>query len=458
MKFFNLLQKELKELINAQMIMGFVLVMVLFFVLSNVMTDSISEAVKQEYNITLSDQDNTEFTDNMLSELEEKGTHIRRITTDGDDYSAFLKDNDLKGLVIIPKGFTDSIEAGEKPELISIMSMKSASMMTNLNTENSGTIELIRQYVSEKYSSSRGLTEEDIKIMAKPITVAEKTVVNNKWADVSASSVAGRIMLQSAILPIIIFILIIMTSQMLVNAIATEKIDKTLETLLSAPVSRTAIIGAKMLAAAIVAMLQAIVYTVGFSGLMAKSMFSVSGDVMSNMNNMSDEVTNAVTEATGSLMSVSEGMARLGLSLSIADYLLVGVQLFLTILICLSVSIMLGALVNDSKSSQTIMLPLMMAAMIPYFISLFADVNSMPTALKVLIYAIPFTHTFTAMPNLMFGHNGIFWFGIIYQLVFFLVCMFFALKLFNSDKILTVSLNFGQKSKFKKNQKQYTDE
>ncbi len=458
MKFFNLLQKELKELINAQMIMGFVLVMVLFFVLSSVMTDTISEAVKQEYNITISDQDDTEFTRNMLSELEKDGTHIRRIDTEGDDYAAFLKDNDLKGLVIIPKGFTESIESGDKPEIISIISMKSASMMSNLNTENSGTIEVLRKYISDSYSENLGISDDDIEFMEKPVTITEKTVVNDRWADVSASSVTGRIMLQSAILPIIIFILIIMTSQMLVNAIATEKIDKTLETLLSAPVSRTAIIGAKMLAAAIVAMLQAVVYTVGFSTLMAKSMFSVSGDMMSNMETMSDEVTNAMSEATGSLMSVSEGMTRLGLSLSIADYLLVGVQLFLTILICLSVSIMLGALVNDSKSSQTIMLPLMMAAMIPYFISLFADVNSMPMALRVLIYAIPFTHTFTAMPNLMFGHDGVFWFGIIYQLLFFLVCMFFALKLFNSDKILTVSLNFGQKSKLRKNQKQYTDE
>ena len=107
MKFFNLLQKELKELINAQMIMGFVLVMVLFFVLSSVMTDTISEAVKQEYNITISDQDDTEFTRNMLSELEKDGNHIRRIDTEGDDYAAFLKDNDMKGLVMIHKGFTE---------------------------------------------------------------------------------------------------------------------------------------------------------------------------------------------------------------------------------------------------------------------------------------------------------------------------------------------------------------
>ena len=47
-------------------------------------------------------------------------------------------------------------------------------------------------------------------------------------------------------------------------------------------------------------------------------------------------------------------------------------------------------------------------------------------------------------------NTALFWGGLIYQAVIFLVCMFFALRLFNSDKILTISLNFGQKSKYKK--------
>lgn len=457
MKFFNLLQKELKELLNAQMILGFVVIMVLFYVMGNVMGTTISEAVEQEYTVTISDRDDTDYTRQMLADLTKDGAKVTNYTTSGDDYAAILNQNDLKNLVIIPEGFTEDVEAGKKPQLISITRMKSASMMSSLSSESS-TVDLISKYVADDIASSSGLTDDDIDYMKNPVTVTDATVINDKSANVSASSVFAKVMLQSAILPVIIFILIIMTSQTLVNAIATEKIDKTLETLLSAPVSRTAIIGAKMLAAAIVAMLQAVVYTIGFSSMMAGGILN-GGDFMNSAGvHPGTDLSGAMDEVTASLPSVADGMTKLGLTLGITDYLLVGVQLFLTILICLSVSIILGALVNDSKSSQTIMLPLMMAAMIPYFITLFADVNSMPAALKVLVYAIPFTHTFSAIPNLMFGHTGIFWFGIVYQLIFFFVCMFFAMKLFNSDKILTVSLNFGQKSKFKKNSKQYTDE
>jgi ABC-2 type transport system permease protein len=51
----------------------------------------------------------------------------------------------------------------------------------------------------------------------------------------------------------------------------------------------------------------------------------------------------------------------------------------------------------------------------------------------------------------MFGHYGLFFGGIIYQIIVLAVCMFFALRLFNSDKILTISLNFGKKDKQKTN-------
>ena len=249
----------------------------------------------------------------------------------------------------------------------------------------------------------------------------------------------SNIMMKNMLLPIIIFVLIIMTSQMLMNSIANEKIDKTLETLLSAPVSRTTILGAKMLAAAIVAMLNAACYMVGMSAMMKNT-------------------TKQITDEFGSLpaaefMPVDEALEKLGLALGAGDYVLIGIQLFLTIIICLSLSLMLGAMVNDTKQAQTFVMPLMFMAMIPYIISMFADINNLPMLIRIIIYAIPFTHTFSAISNLSFGHTGIFFGGLAYQAVVFVICMICALKLFRSDLILTANLNFGQRSKFKKSSK-----
>lgn len=439
MKFFNLLKKELAELITAQTIISLVAVMALFMFLGNVMSTTMEEAVKKEYSISLIDRDNTDLTKNLIDALKSSNAKVTEYDISGDDYSEILKETGKETIIIIPENFTEKIENGEAPELISIAGMKSSAMMSNLTNNNSGAISLIENCLSMMLADKAGLSSNAIGLINSPLKVSEHTVVSDKSANASADSIINSLMSQSMILPIIVLVLIMMTSQMLMSAISNEKIDKTLETLLSAPVSRTAILGAKMLAAAIVALLNAVFYTIGFSSFMSGT-----------TNVVTEEMTSSIS---GQYVSVDEALNQLGLSLGMGDYILVGLQLFLTIMICLSISLMLGALVNDTKQAQTMVMPLMFMAMVPYIISMLSDINTLPIIIRILVYAIPFTHTFSAMSNLMFGHMGIFFGGLIYQTIAFAVCMFFALKLFKSDKILTASLNLGQKSRFKKSNK-----
>ena len=437
MKFFNLLKKELSELLNAQTLLSMVIIVAMFFFLGNIMNTSMEQAMKQEYSITISDRDNTDLTAKLMEDLRDSGANIQEFTTSGDDYSAIISDIEKENLIIIPEGFTEAIDKGEKPELISISKMSSAASLSNITNDNSGAVGLIQRCISKLLSEKAGLTEENIALINSPVTVSEHTVISDKSANVSSSSVMSKLMMQNMLLPVIVFILIIMTSQTIMSSISNEKIDKTLETLLSAPVSRTAILCSKTLAAAIVALLNAAVYMLSFSGV---------------MKNATDSVTSELGNTLAAeYMSVDEAMEKLGLVLNAGDYVLIGIQLFLTIMICLSISLMLGALISDSKQAQTMIMPLMFLAMIPYLISMLADINSLPTVARFAVYAIPFTHTFSAIPNMMFGHTGIFFIGLAYQAVVFVICLMLALKLFNSDKILTASLNFGQKSKFKKN-------
>lgn len=437
MKFFNLLKKELAELITVQAIASVVVMMALFMLLGNTMNSTVKEAIKQEYTITISDNDKTDFTAQLFDDLRESGASIKEYTTVGEDYAAVMDNAGVENLIIIPAGFSEAIENGEVPELISIERMESAAMMSNVTNSNSGALELIKSCVSNVFAKRSGVTDEELQHINSPVEVSTHTVVGKNSSKVASETVMSKLMMQNMILPIVVFVLIMMTSQMLMSAIANEKIDKTLETLLSAPVSRTAILGAKMLAAAIVALLNAVVYMIGFSSFMSGATGSIS-DEMSGL-------------AINQYIPIETALEQLGLNLSVFDYVLVGVQLFLTIMICLSISLMLGALVNDTKQAQTMIMPLMFMAMVPYIISMVSDINTLPTVLKAIVYAIPFTHTFSAISNIMFGHMGVFYGGMIYQAVVFVICMFFALKLFSSDKILTISINFGQKLKGKKN-------
>lgn len=444
MKFINLLQKELKELINGQMIISLVVILAMLSIMGNITKNAINDAVEENTNpkINISDRDDTDFTRSLIEILQSSGAEVKSFNTDGDDYADILDKNDIKNIVILPEGFTADIENGEKPEIITASRMTSAATMSNISSGTSGAVTLIRNCISNTIASESGMSPEKFELMENPVVLTDNTVVDDKSASTSVDNIMNKIMMQNMILPIIVFLLIMMTSQSLISSISNEKIDKTLETLLSAPVSHSAIITAKMLAAAVVALINAVVYMIGFSGF---------------IKNSSIQAEDLVSGVAGNVVSVDDAITQLGLSLSAGDYVLVGLQLFLTILICLSVSIMLGALVNDTKSSQTVIMPIIMLAMIPYIISMLADINTLPMAIRILVYAIPFTHTFSGISNLMFGNTTVFFGGIVYQVIVFAVCMFFALRLFKSDKILTISLNFSQKSKYKKSKKSGDD-
>ena len=97
---------------------------------------------------------------------------------------------------------------------------------------------------------------------------------------------------------------------MIIGAISTEKIDKTLETLLSAPVSRLSVILAKMLAAAIVALLNAVVYMLGFTGYLSSMLSQSIGDA-------------SLGEVVGQAQTMDDVMTQLGVNMTAGSYLLV---------------------------------------------------------------------------------------------------------------------------------------
>jgi len=143
--------------------------------------------------------------------------------------------------------------------------------------------------------------------------------------------------------------------------------------------------------------------------------------------------------------ATSVAISQLGLTFSTTDYVVLGVSLFFGILAALSVALILGSFAEDAKSAQGVVTPLMVMIMIPYFLVMFLDVSSVSGAMKILIYAIPFSYPFLAAPNLLLHQYQTIAFGIIYLAAFFALFVFLASKIFSSDKILTMRLNFKRK-------------
>ena len=428
MKFFSILKKEIKELMTIQTIMGLLISLFAFYIIGGFMGDVMTDLNEDAATVTICDQDNREIKTTVISTIEAQNNKINLVTLESDDYQAELKRLDITELIVIPKGFSDTVfKQNKKAELEYISVMDTISMSGNISRAGSSMgYTTIEDAVKTTLMNYKGLTTTDITLVQDPVELKETTIVGEKSAEVSSNALSGFLSTQGVFVPIVIFILVIYASQMIIAAIATEKVDKTLETLLSAPVSRISVLAAKMIAAALIAALNAIVYMFGFSKFM--------GGITSGVSTEGDNVGTAVTQ--------------LGLKLQGVDYVFLGMQMFLTILIALSISLVLGALAKDVKSAQTLILPIMFMAMIPYMLSMFVDISTLSIIPRTLIYAIPFTHTFIAIDNIIFAKDALFWGGFAYQVVFLIICMFFAVRVFMTDKLFTITLSLGKKRKF----------
>ena len=93
MKFLNLLKKELHELINAQMILGVVITLVMLLSIGKIMSNVMDDAVSDTGSVNISDKDDTEFTRNIISSLESSGFEVKLVTQDNADRAKLLKDS-----------------------------------------------------------------------------------------------------------------------------------------------------------------------------------------------------------------------------------------------------------------------------------------------------------------------------------------------------------------------------
>jgi ABC-2 type transport system permease protein len=133
-----------------------------------------------------------------------------------------------------------------------------------------------------------------------------------------------------------------------------------------------------------------------------------------------------------------EALEKFGITFDAVAFAVVGAQLFLSVLCGLAISMLIGMMIEDIKTLQAYLMPLVFIIMIPYMLSMFVDLNTLPLIAQILLYAIPFTHTFGAAANLFAQNWPLIAFGLIYQLIFVAALLTVAVRIFNSDKLFTL--------------------
>ncbi len=402
----NIFSKELRELLTPATVLPIVILAVLFGSLGGVIGDVEDEVTKPPV-IGLIQQD-----DGVLS------SYAALVLTSSSEvvYSGTDKDEGLDAvaaaggtaLLIIPDGFTEDIMSNESGTIKVYWIMKGTGVLDTISSEAlSGLMRATDQMLSRHIlESGMGLS---VNTTLNPTVTNETTTFKGKTMEgISPSSISATLSSQNMVVPLIVLMVIIMSGSTVIASMGLEKENKTLETLLTMPVKRSHIVLGKLGGAAAIGLLMAFIYMLGMS---------------SYMNSLQG--------------STSLDLSTFGISMNTFDLVLVGLSLFLAVVAGLALCLVIGVFARDYKSAQSLTMPITFLAMIPMFVLMMKDFNTLPGAVQAGLFAIPFTHPMMAMNNLMFDDYTLVVAGIAYEAVFASAMMALAVVLFKKDILVT---------------------
>lgn len=412
--FGNFLLKELKELIrDPKILLGMIIVpLIMFPVLGGIMSYSMQSAQEQAAKSTLLVLNNdggywSEIFINSLTSFVKvfvvNNTTPERVVTNN-----LLAEYNTTQFIEIPSDFSANMTAH-----------------TGGNTNITASVNFYGVFSGSSMFESIGSSMIDIllgqfnRIMAPDVVYAEKSAIikGEIRPGVDPAVLSGLLISQSIALPITIMILLTYSIQIAATSVAMEKEEKTLETLLTLPMDRLAILAGKLSSSIFVAAVGALAYMVGYNYLLSSFTARI---------------------PAGTTMD----LASLGLVPSLFGYLLLGISLFVALLSALALAVIMSAFAEDVRSAQSLVGYIYPFIFLPSFALMYVDVNTLPFAFKILLYAIPYSHPIIASKAVIMGDYWTPALGIAYVAAFTLIVMYAASRLFATEKILTAKLKF----------------
>ena len=412
--FGNFLVKELKELIrDPKILLGMVILpLIMFPVIGGIMNYSIQSAQEQAKKTPLIvlNNDGGNWSETFINSLKPwmNVLVVNNTTPEEAIAQGLLSKYNTTQFIEIPSGFSANLTAHSEGNTNITASVNFYGVFSG-----AGLFESVGSSVIDNLINSFNRWWAPDFIGATKSTIIKGNITKN----IDPSTLSGLMISQSIALPITIMILLTYSMQIAATSVAMEKEEKTLETLLTLPMDRFAILMGKLSSSILVAGVGALAYMIGYNYMLGSLTTSIS---------------------TGA----SIDLASLGLIPSLFGYLLLGISLFVTLLSALALAVIMSAFSEDVRSAQSLVGNITPIIIIPALLLMYLDVNSLPFALKIFIYALPFSHPIIAAKAVVMGDYWTVVLGIIYVTVFTLVILYAASRLFATEKILTAKLKF----------------
>ncbi len=262
------------------------------------------------------------------------------------------------------------------------------------------------------------------------VYTSQSTIIKGEIQEgIDPATLSSLMLSQSIVLPITLMVMLTYSMQIAATSVAMEKEEKTLETLLTVPVDRFAILMGKLSSTIIVAGVAAVTVLVGYNYMLGSITFGITS-------------------------TATIDLVALGLVPSPLGYALLGISLFVTLLSALALAVIISAFSEDVRGAQALVGYLYPIVFIPAFVLMYLDINTLPLAIKAILYAIPYSHPIIATKVIALGDYTTVALGIIYVAAFTVVIMYIASRLFATEKILTAKLKFKRRGSKKKAEQQ----
>ncbi|MEO0075336.1 MAG: ABC transporter permease [candidate division WOR-3 bacterium] len=410
-----LIKKEIKELLTMTLLIPIVIMVFFFSFIGRLMKGEMQKAQKPT-PIYLIDNDQTETSQNFIYYLKKHNFIVNESNKDLKTILSQAKIEKINNIVVIPLGLEAELKSFNRPTI------QLYSLINNLSPFDDIGIATLRNALNLFNDSISSLlirrANPNIPIISikQPLQLTNYVQIKEQLIQADPVQLKNAIRVQTIFIPIILLMVIIYISQMIGAAMGQEKENKTLETLLTFPVSRFKILLGKMFGAGFVAILLSVVFIIGIRFyLTPMNMYSPSS--APNLLNLVNTAPNQTTL-----------------------YGILALSLFLAIICAASLATLLTIFASDAKQAQVIITPINILALFPYLIVLMSDIKSLSPILQIILYLNPFTYPFIMTQAVFFNQLLIIIGGMLYMVLFAIVITLIAAKIFSSDRILTAKL------------------
>lgn len=379
MNFSNvktLVLKEVKDLLrDPRIIIPFILsaaiMPVVGFMIFSAMQIAARQVMVEARTIAVLDLDRSATSLELVEWLSRSGAYTVKLLNVSleANYSVLVREAfklDVSTLVIVERGFEKGLFSESRPKVHIISLVKEFGIFSAAG--GMAIVGTLKDFAARKLVEGRGL---DYQIVRDPLRVEETTYIAPKEIFLEDPSLLVAASMASLLIPLILISVALVVMQMAATSMAVENEERTLETLLTLPVSNYEVLISKLFGMFVVSMIGTVFEVAG----MAVYFFLLI------------QLPAQLAQTPGQTSSAFQ----LPLFVNPSDLAYITLSLLLALFFAAALGLVVGALSRDVRIANTIVGPLSMLFYLPGMFIVFVPSKALGDLGALLLYTMPVT-------------------------------------------------------------------